>query len=445
VKLDWRKTFLIGFGFLGISLMWQIYNLFMPLYLQAGDPAFESRSELLGFGLNATWTGFIMALDNIAALFILPLIGMWSDRTRTRVGRRYPYILVGAPVAAISFVLIPIAAKMINPAANGSIAGNGGSFALFMVAAGLMLLAMAFFRTPVIALMPDLIPSPLRSKANGVINFMGGLGGVIASLGLASLFDINPLLPFLIGSVLLVVAIVLLFLTVREPDVSRLPHEKSGEEGAYKGLEGIKAMPAAYRRSLALLMLAIFGWFVGFNAIETFFSSYAVTRLGVSVGMAGKLFAIALGMFILFSIPAGFIGTRLGRKRTIMLGLVIFAVLLLIAYFVPSTAVVAVILALGGASWALVNINSLPMVVDITDDERLLGTYTGLYYFASQSAAIFGPMLNGLIIDWTGRNYSSIFLATPAFFVFAILCMALVTRGEAHAVGKIVESAQMGD
>ncbi len=480
MKLDWKLTFLIGFGFLGISVMWQVYNLFVPIFLQAGNPDFDSQTaakthivqagetfesiaeiyhieagelralnpadaaaaleagqELSiqpynGFGLSASLAGTIMTLDNIAALFILPVIGVWSDRTRTRIGRRYPYILAGAPVAAIAFALIPVAAGLITPGTSGSIAQNQGAFAFFMIAAGLMLLAMALFRTPVIALMPDLTPSPLRSKANGVINLMGGIGGIIAALGLSLLFDKNPLYPFLVGSVLLVVAIALLFFTVREPEVSEIAHPESEEEEALGALKGVKLIPPAYRRSLIFLMLAIFSWFVGFNGIETFFSSYAVTTLGVTAGEAGPLFSVALGVFILFAVPAGFLGERFGRKRTILIGLVAFAILLTLAFFFANVTLIVIVLALGGASWALININSLPMVVDTTEDERLLGTYTGLYYFASQSAAIFGPILNGVIIDLTGRNYNSIFLVTPTFFVLAVLCMVFVTRGEAH-------------
>jgi len=483
VKLDWRKTFLIGLGFLGISVIWQIYNLFVPIFLQAGDPAFDAQNAAQtygvaegdtldaiaeqyglavddltalnnleadapleigqrlniapykGFGLSATLTGFIMTLDNIAALFILPVIGVWSDRTRTRIGRRYPYILTAAPVAAAAFVLIPIATGMIFPLHNGDVSANGGAFALFLIGAGLMLLGMAILRTPVIALMPDLTPSPLRSKANGVINFMGGVGGIIAALGLATLFDVNPLLPFIIASVTLIVAVILLFVWGKEPPVEALEaeaHEASDTEEAIGGLRGFKLVPPQYRRSLGFLLVAIFGWFVGYNAVETFFSSYAVTTLGITAGSAGTLFSIALATFIAFAIPAGYIGTRYGRRRTITAGLAIFAVLLVIGFFSKSTTVIGIVLGGGGAAWALVNINSLPMVVDTTDDPRLLGTYTGLYYFASQTAAIFGPILNGWIVDLTGRNYSVIFLVAPIFFVLAIICMRFVTRGEAH-------------
>ncbi|HEX2906508.1 MAG TPA: MFS transporter [Phototrophicaceae bacterium] len=223
---------------------------------------------------------------------------------------------------------------------------------------------------------------------------------------------------------------------MREPKVSELAHPESDQEEMMQGLKGVRAIPPEYRRSLIFLLAAIFSWFVGYNAIETFFSSYAVTTLGVSAGTAGTLFSVALATFILAAIPAGYLGTRFGRKRTITTGLIIFGGLLVIAAFVPNTIVIAAVLGIGGIGWALVNINSLPMVVDVTDDERLLGTYTGLYYLASMSAAIAGPVLNGIIIDLSGSNYNMIFLVTPFFFALAVLAMTQVTRGEAHKSKK---------
>lgn len=456
MKLNWGKTFLIGFGFFGISVMWQVYNLFMPIFLQAGSPEFDMGAEttVVGFGLGAGVAGFIMTLDNIAALFIQPVIGVWSDRTRSQLGRRMPYVLIGAPIAAIAFSLIPMIIGSIPAEASGSVSGGAvGPFIFCMIAASVMLLAMAIFRTPVIALMPDLTPSEHRSRANGIINFMGGVGGLAATFGLSILFDINIAWPFWAGALLLLVAVLLLFLTIKEPEVGEVGEERGGAFGA---LKEARSLPSEHRRSLLFLMVAIFAWFVGFNAIETFFSSYAVTTLGISSGSAGLLFGVALLLFIFFSIPAGMIGAKVGRRKTIITGLAIFGVLLVIVYFVPvffgsgepvnvpilgevlpAVPVIAVILAVGGASWALVNINSLPMVVDISEDDRLLGTFTGLYYLASQIAAVVGPTLNGFIIDFTAlgggpRNYNIIFFVTPAFFALAIVAMALVTRGEAH-------------
>lgn len=435
-RLDWKKTLLIGFGFFGISLMWQTYDSFVPLYLQSGNPLFASSRNVLGFGLSAALTGFIMTLDNIVAIFILPLIGVWSDRTRTKIGRRYPYILAATPLAALAFFLIPFGANRINPATNGSLSDNPGAFVTFIVGASLMLLAMAVMRTPVVSLMPDLTPSPLRSKANGAINLMGGIGSVIAALGLARFFDLNQYIPFVVASVMLVLAMVVLFITTREPKIEDLEaatsHEESDEELARRAsVRGMKSVPANRRRSLTFLLLAIFFWFVGYSGISTFFTSFAVDTLGVSEGFAPTLFGVALIAFIVFALPAGFIGEKIGRKKTIMIGLAIFGSLLVLGYFIRNTIFIGIVLGLGGMGWALVNINSLPMVVDMTDDPKLLGTLTGMYYLASQLASSSGPTLSGLAIDLAGRDYAAVFLLTPAFFVLSLICMANVKHGEA--------------
>lgn len=445
MKLDWRKTFLIGFGFFGISVIWQLYNAFVPIFLQAGRPGFESSAGVHGFGLNASTTGLIMGLDNLAAIFILPLIGAWSDRVRTPIGRRYPFIVTAAPVAAVAFLLLPFAVGLIRPETSGSVAANSGPFALFIVAAGLMLLAMAVLRTPVISLMPDLTPSPLRSKANGVINFMGGVGFIVATFGLARLFNVAQILPFIGGSAVLLVAVVMLFATVREPKIEAVQaaaaHEASEEEQAIGALRGWNVVPAEHRASLIFLLLAIFSWFVAYDGVGTFFTSYAVNVLDVSEGFAPTLFGIAGLTFILFAIPAGFIGERLGRRRTISLGLAVFALMLVAAYFLGSVVGVGAVLAVGGIGWALININSLPMVVDTTTDPRLLGTYTGLYYLASQTGSALAPGIMGIFVD-VMRSYRSIFLVAPVFFALAVFFMSRVTRGEAHtaALPAAVES-----
>lgn len=431
MELDYKKTFLLGFGFLGVSVLWTIYNAYVPIFLQAGNPEFEGTAKTLGFGLSAGLAGFIMTLDNIAALFIQPYIGVLSDRTRTRIGRRFPFILVGAPIAAIAFALIPLGPRMIPPELNGQLAHLTGPFAFMMVMVGLTLLAMAIFRTPVIALMPDLIPSPLRSKANGVINFMGGVGGLLATFGGAALYGLGTCVPFVVGSALLLIAIGVLFVSIKEPREYAEP-EKQGPSGISL-LRHLREVPTEYRRSLFLLMGAIFCWFVGYNAIETFLSSYGVAVLKVPENRAALLLGVAQITFILFSIPSGFIAGRFGRRRTIITGLAIFGVLLVIAFFVPNYWVIAGLLAIGGMAWALVNINSLPMIVDIAPTAVLLGTYTGLYYLASQTAAVFGPILNGVVIDVMGRRFDMIFFVTPFFFVLAILCMLGVTRGEARS------------
>jgi len=436
LKLDYKKTFLIGFGFFGISVMWTLYNAYVPIYLQAGSPTFNAPGEV-GFGLGAGLTGVVMTLDNVAALFLLPLIGLWSDRIWTRLGRRLPFILVLAPIAIAAFILIPIAVRMVPPALSGQVDRLGTPLALFMVAVGVFLLAMAGFRTPVIALMPDLTPSPLRSQANGVINLMGGVGTLIATLGSGLLYGMGRMVPFAFGGVLMAAAVLMLLFFVREPrefEAAATPPSAPPQAGGRGGagvLRGIKRVSPEARRSLALLMAAIFCWFVGYNAVETFLSSYGVSELGMSVGRAPLLMGVASLTFLIFAIPSGYIAARFGRRRTIITGLAIFGVLLMSNFFLRNATLVWPIIAIGGMGWALVNINSLPMVVDISASDADLGTYTGLYYIASQLAAIAGPAINGYIVEWGGGNYNLIFLVTPAFFLLAILCMLGVTKGEA--------------
>ncbi len=438
MKLDWKKTFLIGFGFLGIMVIWQLYNAFVPLFLQAGRPGFTSSLTVRGFGLSATMTGAIMGIDNLAAIFILPLIGYWSDRIKTPIGRRYPFIITAAPLAAVAFILMPLAASWIEPELNGQISGNGAAFVLFMIGTSVVLLAMAVMRTPVISLMPDLIPSPLRSKANGVINFMGGVGFIIGAFGLALLFDINSLFPFIGGALILLLAVLLLFTTIKEPDPTSLAkeevHQESEEEQAVEALKEVSVIPREYRRSLFALLTAIFLLFVAYEGIGTFFTSYAVNELGVSEGFAPTLFGLAGVTFILFSIPAGYIGERFGRRRTILVGIVFFGLDMALGFFATTSLQMGIVLALSGFGWALINVNTLPMVIDTSADPRLLGTYTGLYYLASQIGAAFAPLMMGSVIDLFGSNFRTIFLSGPAFFLLGLLAMILVTSGEAQPI-----------
>ncbi len=426
-KLDYRKTFLIGFGFFGISVMWTLYNSYVPIFLQAGHPAFDAPGEV-GFGLGAGLTGVVMTLDNVAAFFLLPLIGVWSDRVWTRIGRRMPFILVLAPIAIAAFILIPAAVQMIPPELSGQVDRLATPLALFVTAIGVFLLAMAGFRTPVIALMPDLTPSPLRSQANGVINLMGGVGTLIATLGSGILYSLGRGVPFIFGGALMALAVLMLFFFVKE----RREFEAAAQEDeGWGALRGIKRVSPAARRSLALLMGAIFCWFVGYNAVETFLSSYGVSELGLSAARAPLLLGVASLAFLAFAVPSGYVAARLGRRWTIVTGLAVFGVLLVANFFLRSPTLIWPIMAIGGIGWALVNINSLPMVVDISASDADLGTYTGLYYIASQLAAVAGPTINGYIVEWGGGDYNLIFVVTPAFFALAILCMLGVTQGEA--------------
>jgi len=411
-KLSYPKTFLLGFGFFGVSVIWSVYNAFVPIFLDGK------------FGLSAAWIGFFMTLDNIAAFVIQPPIGALSDRLRTPIGRRMPFILIGAPLAAIAFGLIPIVSIL----------------PLFVLCTSTLLISMALWRTPVVALMPDITPSRFRSQANGVINFMGGVGAIIAFLIGANLYEMNPNYPFWLGSALVIVSSLLVFAFIREPK----EFEVSEEEKPSLTQALIKLFKEKEKSPIRILA-AIFFWFVAYNAIEAFFTLYAVKHLQLSGADGARLLGQLSFVFVLMALPAGYIGGKFGRKRTIMTGVFLMGSAILSMYVLPVDTLtilftklpalgnfysVSIVLMVAGFSWALININSLPMVVDMTTDAQI-GTFTGLYYMASTLAAILGPNLNGWIVSLSGNNYSLMMLFSPLFMLAAFIMMAGVKRGEA--------------
>jgi MFS family permease len=414
MKLNYGKTFLLGFGFFGVSIIWGVYNAFVPLFLANK------------FGLAPAFIGFFMTLDNIAALFIQPPVGAWSDRMRTPIGRRMPFILIGAPVGALAFGLIPIAAVL----------------PLFVACTSTLLLSMAFWRTPVVALMPDITPSQFRSQANGIINFMGGLGAIISFLGGAALYEMNPAFPFWMGSALVVAASALLLIFIKEP---QQPEAAGHEPGMLASLREMMANPD---RSALRLLSAIFFWFVGYSAIEAFFTLYAVNHLKIEEAAGARLLGQLSLLFVIFALPAGYIGARFGRRRTILAGITLITAALVAIFVLPVATlttqltklpvlgvvpVIGVLLMVSGAAWALININSLPMVVDMTDQARI-GTFTGLYYLASGLSAIVGPNVNGLVIQFTGKNYNSLMFVAPIFMIAALVLMLGVKKGESQSL-----------
>jgi MFS family permease len=413
-KFNYGKLFLIGFGFFGTSVLWSLYNTYVPLLLSQR------------FGLDSVAIGFFMSIDNIAALFIQPPVGAWSDRVRTKLGRRLPFIMVGAPIAAIAFGLIPIAA----------------SLPVFVACTVTTILAMAFWRTPVVALMPDVTPSHLRSQANGIINFMGGVGMVLGTSIGGILVKQNQAFPFWFGSALVILAAILVLIFVREPKVP-VDEVKEEEPNMWKSL---KDLFTGKHGDALRIFLAILFWFIAYNAIEAFLSLYGVNVLGLEQGDAGRLVTSVGATFLIFSIPAGFIGAKLGRRKTISIGLTIMILVLLAIFFIPQSTLLiqhgtlpllgnfynlTILLLLAGIGWSFININSLPMVVDLTSAAKI-GTFTGLYYLFSTLAAILGPNLNGLIIKLAGGNYGAIFVIGPVFMLAALAMIFGVRSGEAR-------------
>ena len=391
MKLDIKKTFLLGLGFFSVSLVWPLYNVYVPIFLR---DFLDSQ-----FLINV-----VMTLDNILAVSMIPFIASMSDRTHTRFGRRMPYLMVGIPLSAIAFVILP----------------HYTSFLTFMMIITVLNFSMAIFRAPTVALMPDITPAPLRSKANGIINFMGGLASVFVLVGGSFLYKANPNYPFIFTAIMMFFALFMLMKFIKEPNVG----EKAAEERV-SIRKSIHEIWTDTDKSTLFILLAIFFWFVGYQGVEATFSNYCVQFLGLEVSDASLILGFFALSFLVFSIPAGFIGSKLGKRKTILIGLVgdavVFLLLSLVGTVLPFSQLLMMgMMLIGGFFWALININSYPMVVERTTEAKI-GTFTGLYYFASSLAAISGPLILGGIIDLTSFVATFLFTALAYLIAFTFI------------------------
>lgn len=422
MKLDNRRTILVGFAFMAICAFWQIYDSIVPLILKNT------------FDLNDTLSGFIMALDNILALFLLPFFGSLSDRTKTRIGRRMPYILCGTVASSLFTILLPIANNLKN-------------LAFFLTALAFVLLSMAIFRSPAVALMPDVTVKPLRSRANAIINLTGTVGGIVMLGAIAVLVpkgenpDYLPL--FLVLSGFMLVCLAILLFTIREPKL----HQKMLADSAAldSGEEAQDAAPGAplpreVRRSLILVLASIFLWFMGYNAVTTAFSKYANIYWGLEGGAFAYTLLIAQGAAIAAYIPAGILATKFGRRKTILGGIVLLTVAFAACVFFKTFGgLIFFFFILAGFGWAAINVNSYPMVVEMSRGADI-GKYTGYYYTTSMAAQVLTPVLSGAVLEYgylllgsadPNAGYVFLFPYGALFVALSFVTMLFVRHGDA--------------
>lgn len=429
MKLDTKRTVLVGFAFLSICAFWQMYDNLVPLILTNT------------FHLNETISGAIMAADNVMALFLLPLFGGLSDKCTSRLGRRRPFILFGTLAAICLMLLLPLFADSYHAAPGG------GKIALFICVLGLLLVAMGTYRSPAVALMPDITPKPLRSKANAIINLMGAVGGILYLLITTFLYHVKsetyvsffPLFAIVAGIMAAALAVVMFF--VNEPELVKKQQgyeRKHPEDDLTEHTAQGDTLPADVKKSLTFLLVSISLWFVGYNGVSTWFSVYAENIWGMSLGQANTCLTIATGGAILSYIPIGTVASRIGRRKTIRFGTLLLSGSFLAAFLLTMalegfSPVLYVLFLLVGLAWASINVNSLPMVVEMCKGSEV-GKFTGLYYTFSMSAQIITPIVAG----WLLRNvsYRALF-PYAAFFVFAsFLTMGFVRHGDNKVPAK---------
>lgn len=434
MKLNYKRTFFIGLAFMSICAFWQMYDNIIPLILANS------------FELSDTLTGVIMAADNVLAVVLLPLLGAWSDKADTRFGKRTPFIVAGTVLAVIFMMLIPAA-------------DNARNLVLFMVSLGAVLVSMGLYRSPAVALMPDLTPKPLRSQGNAVINLMGAIGGVYTLILISLLVgegktpDYTPV--FLGVALLMLAAVVVLVLTVHEKKAAaQVAVEYAGvedESGSRQAKAADCAVPSGagnspeVKRSLVFILLSIFFWFTAYNAVTTAFSRYVRVVWGLEGGGFANCLMVATVAAIISYVPIGAVAARIGRKKSIQIGLVMMFVCYLSAALLPGySGILNVFFALIGIGWAAISVNSLPMVVEMCSAGDV-GKYTGLYYTFSMSAQIFTPVFSGFLLQHV--SYRTLFPYACVFSALAMLTMTQVRHGDSRPEkkAKLLENFDVED
>ena len=436
MKLNYKRTVLIGLAFLSICAFWQMYDSIIPLILQNT------------FGIGETLTGAIMAADNVLAIFLLPLFGALSDKTDTRFGRRMPFIVTGTVLAVIFLMLLPIADRQVN-------------VVLFIVSLFALLVSMGLYRSPAVALMPDLTPNKLRSKGNAIINLMGAVGGVYTLIMIKLLVgkgdrpDYMPL--FVSVAALMVISVGILVITISE---KKIEAKVAAEIKAYEDSTGLKVetedtieeeqlleaeknssdenkgktvkmqMPPEVKRSMAFLLASIFLWFTAYNAVTTAFSRYTKVVWHLEGGGFADCLMVATVAAILSYVPIGNLAGRIGRKKTILVGIVLMSICYFAAIFVGQYhGLVNVAFAVIGIGWAAINVNSYPMIVEMSRGSDI-GKFTGTYYTFSMAAQILTPILSGFLLE--NVSYRTLFPYAFVFSVLAFITMTQVRHGDAR-------------
>ena len=429
MKLNTKRTVLVGFAFLSICAFWQMYDNLIPKILTET------------FHMGESVSGIIMAADNILALFLLPLFGGLSDKCTSRLGRRRPYILFGTLAAVAVMMALPILTDSFHASPDA------WKQVCFIIGLGILLTAMGTYRSPAVALMPDVTPKPLRSKANAIINLMGALGGIIYLIITTFLYKttadvyVSYLPLFAIVGGIMLAALAVILLCVDEPKLvaeQRRYEDAHPEDNLTQVTENGETLPKDVKRSLGFLLASIALWFIGYNGVTTWFSVYAGRTWHMTLAQANTCLTIATAGAILSYIPVGNVASNVGRRKTIRFGTLLLASSFFAAFLYTMLSdsfspVLYGLFVLVGMAWAAINVNSLPMVVEMCSGSEV-GKFTGLYYTFSMSAQIMTPIVAGWLLEHV--DYKTLF-PYAAIFVFAsFVTMGFVKHGDNKVEAK---------
>lgn len=426
MKLNVKRTTLIGLAFMSILAFWQMYDQVIPYILENT------------FHMSTLLANAVMSTDNILAIFMLPLFGALSDKTKSPLGKRTPYILFGTIIVFLLLILLGVFT-------------SSKSFVPFLITLFLILLTMSTYRTPAVAYMPDVTPKPLRSKANAIINLVGYIGGIFSTILMMFMLKSETgadgekvyssgqsFFPvFLIVALFMLFCVIILVTTVKENKLlEEIKDEMANEEPENVEKSTNKKLPHDVFKSLVFILLSVFLWFMAYNAVTTAFSRYCIEILGADLGTSSGYLLTATIAAIAAFVPLGWISGRLGRKKTVLLGIVLMTVCYGIAIFLTSaTPIIYALFSIVGIGWAAINVNSYPMVVEMSSGGDV-GKYTGFYYTFSMAAQITTPLLSGLLIDILPIGYRSLFPYAVLFSALSFLTMSFVRHGDFKTKSK---------
>lgn len=430
MSLSYKRTILIGLSFMSILCFWQFYDQVIPFLL-------EEKFSLSTFKANA-----IMSIDNILAVFMLPLFGAISDKTNTRLGKRTPYILYGTFASVILLVTLGIFQE-------------NNHFLGFMVVLFILLVVMSVYRSPSVAYMPDVTPKPLRSKANAIINLVGYIGGIFATVVMMfmlkseknadgeSVYLIQQaFLPvFLVIAGFMLVSVLVMVFSLKENKLPKVIDHDTEENDSSK-----EKMSKPVFKSFILILSSVFLWFMAYNAVTTAFSRYCANVWKTDLGTSSSYLLVATISAIIAFVPLGFLSSALGRKKTVLFGILLMTSCYTCAIFIRhQTPIMYLIFGLVGIGWAAINVNSFPMIVEMSAGSNV-GKYTGYYYAFSMAAQIVTPLLSGLFIDNFGLGYKVLFPYAVIFSVLSFITMLFVKHGDSRPEKKgILENFDVED
>jgi len=434
MKLNYKRTILIGLAFMSILAFWQFYDQVIPYLLENV------------FGLKTFTANAIMSVDNVLAIFMLPLFGAISDKTNSRLGKRTPYILFGTIAAVILMVVLGLLEESRN-------------FSGFIFTLMALLVVMAVYRSPAVAYMPDVTEKPLRSKGNAIINLIGYIGGIFSTVVMMFMLkgeknelgetvyskDQSFLPVFLVIAAFMLITVLIMVFTVNENKVLKETNIKDDEEEKIVGEKHKLSKPVF--KSLVLILISVFLWYLAYNAVTTSFSRFCLNVWGTDLGTSSGYLLMATIVAIIAFVPLGFLSSLLGRKKTVLFGIILVTICYASVIFIKEqTPIMYLVFSVVGIGWAAINVNSFPMVVEMSTGSDV-GKYTGYYYTFSMAAQIAAPLLTGLLIDNLGIGYNILFPFAVFFSVLSFITMSLVKHGDVKPIKKksILESFDTPD